>query len=375
MQIDSKTLLCRYQYDALNRLVANTPLTQAVTQRFYMNDRLATEIQGAEQRSIMQHDDQLLAQQQRQSGTLETRLFVTDQQRSVVNVIAAARRNPLAYTPYGHRNPQNGLLSLLSFNGERPDPVTGCYLLGNGYRAFNPVLMRFNSPDSWSPFGEGGLNAYAYCVGDPVNETDMNGHSSNALLGGKFNQLPLLKMRFNNTTKKNIQTLSGDMKEIKSLNHGISSFIDNYKGQTRLNFIGHGTEKPINGYHKIIAKEGALTPDQLYESAIISGVDIEKHKTIRLLMCYSANGGSASFAQRFSDITKTIVKAFVNPVSLDPGVDRVTFMLQDQSSALRQQTDGSISYKGMKVFKTNPYTRGTKERRTFSYQPVKFYPR
>ncbi|EGH35731.1 hypothetical protein PSYJA_44541, partial [Pseudomonas syringae pv. japonica str. M301072] len=38
--------------------------------------------------------------------------------------------------------------------------MTGHYLLGNGYRAFNPVLMRFNSPDSLSPFGEGGVNAY-----------------------------------------------------------------------------------------------------------------------------------------------------------------------------------------------------------------------
>ncbi|KAG0373379.1 hypothetical protein BGX24_011777, partial [Mortierella sp. AD032] len=26
-------------------------------------------------------------------------------------------------------------------------------------RAFNPVLMRFNSPDSSSPFGSGGLNS------------------------------------------------------------------------------------------------------------------------------------------------------------------------------------------------------------------------
>uniref|UniRef100_UPI00214B5855 RHS repeat-associated core domain-containing protein n=1 Tax=Pseudomonas sp. UMAB-08 TaxID=1365375 RepID=UPI00214B5855 len=61
-------------------------------------------------------------------------------------------------------------------NGEPPDPVTGHYLLGNGYRAFNPVLMRFNSPDSLSPFGEGGLNGYAYCGGDPVNYRDPTGH-------------------------------------------------------------------------------------------------------------------------------------------------------------------------------------------------------
>ncbi|HEF4759747.1 TPA: RHS repeat-associated core domain-containing protein [Pseudomonas putida] len=174
----SLTLLVKHQYDALNRLVASsTPSTQAFSQRFYMKDRLSTEIQGSEQRSIMQHGDQLLAQQQRQNGTVETRLIATDPQRSVLNVLDATRPHPLAYTPYGHRPLGNGLLSLLGFNGERPDPVTGWYLLGNGYRPFNPVLMCFTSPDSWSPFGAGGLNAYAYCARDPVNRRDDTGHA------------------------------------------------------------------------------------------------------------------------------------------------------------------------------------------------------
>ncbi|MCZ0999690.1 flagellin [Streptomyces mirabilis] len=69
-----------------------------------------------------------------------------------------------------------GLLSLLGFNGELSDPVTEHYLLGNGYRAFNPVLMRFHSPDSLSPFDGGGLNPYAYCLGDPINRVDPTGH-------------------------------------------------------------------------------------------------------------------------------------------------------------------------------------------------------
>ncbi|MFJ2444894.1 RHS repeat-associated core domain-containing protein [Pseudomonas sp. NPDC087626] len=176
MKPHRETLLCRYHYDPLDRLADCTPTAQARSQRFYLKERLTTEIQGALQRSIMQHEDQLLAQQQRQNGTAQPRLLVTDQQRSVLAILDATRSHHLAYTPYGHRIPENGLLSLLGFNGERPDPVTGHYLLGNGYRAFNPVLMRFNSPDSWSPFGEGGLNAYGYGVGDPVNKRDDTGH-------------------------------------------------------------------------------------------------------------------------------------------------------------------------------------------------------
>jgi RHS repeat-associated protein len=173
-----ETLLCRYRYDPLDRLVDCATSAEAGIQRFYCKSRLATEIQGAVQRSVFQHDDQLLAQLRREDVKIDTALLATDQQRSVLNVLDANRLHPLAYTPYGHRPPGNGVLSLLGFNGERPDPVTGHYLLGNGYRAFNPVLMRFNSPDSLSPFGKGGLSAYGYCVGDPRNRIDPTGHFS-----------------------------------------------------------------------------------------------------------------------------------------------------------------------------------------------------
>jgi RHS repeat-associated protein len=170
-----ETVLCRYRYDPLDRLVGCAPSAEADIQRFYCKSRLATEIQGAVRRSVFQHEDQLLAQLRREDVKVETALLATDHQRSVLNVLEANRLHPLAYTPYGHRPVGNGLLSLLGFNGERPDPVTGHYLLGNGYRAFNPVLMRFNSPDSLSPFGEGGVNYYAYK--DTVNSCDPSGHA------------------------------------------------------------------------------------------------------------------------------------------------------------------------------------------------------
>ena len=175
MSNQPKTLLGQYHYSALDTLSTCTLGEQPSSQRFYLKQRLVTEIQGALRHSVMQHEGQLLAQQQHQAGTLHTHLLATDQQRSVLALLDATRHH-LVYSSYGHRAPENGLLSLLGFNGERPDPLTGCYLLGNGYRAFNPVLMRFNSPDYLSPFGKGGLNAYGYCAGDPVNHTDPSGH-------------------------------------------------------------------------------------------------------------------------------------------------------------------------------------------------------
>jgi RHS repeat-associated protein len=94
----------------------------------------------------------------------------------VLNTQSATQSQAFAYTPYGERSPKNGLPSLLGFKGERLDPLTGNYDLGNGYRRYNTWLKRFDSPDSLSPFGEGGLNTYGFVAGDPVNLSDPTGH-------------------------------------------------------------------------------------------------------------------------------------------------------------------------------------------------------
>ena len=65
---------------------------------------------------------------------------------------------------------------ILGYTGANCDPVTCGYLLGNGYRMYLPELMRFSAPDSWSPFGKGGVNPYAYCEADPINHADPSGH-------------------------------------------------------------------------------------------------------------------------------------------------------------------------------------------------------
>ncbi len=63
----------------------------------------------------------------------------------------------------------------LGFNGQLHEPAVYWQILGNGRRVYNPVLHRFHSPDRLSPFGRGGINAYAYCGGDPLNYGDPSG--------------------------------------------------------------------------------------------------------------------------------------------------------------------------------------------------------
>ncbi|MQU64696.1 hypothetical protein GHO25_16380 [Pseudomonas sp. FSL R10-1350] len=156
-----------YAYDPLDRLIQTAGI-----RRFYNRSRMTTEIEGAVQRSVFQVGDHVLAE----GVAGGSNLLATDLQRSVLHTVNPDKTQPIAYSVYGHRPAESGLASVLGFNGERADPMTGHYVLGNGYRAYNPVLMRFNSPDSWSPFGKGGFNSYAYVLGDPINNGDKTGH-------------------------------------------------------------------------------------------------------------------------------------------------------------------------------------------------------
>lgn len=103
-------------------------------------------------------------------------LLATDRSQSILGEIVDGQTNTLSYSAYGEQSAPQKVETRLGFNGQLREASIGWYLLGNGYRAYNPRLMRFHSPDSWSPFGGGGLNAYMYCVGDPVNRVDPTGH-------------------------------------------------------------------------------------------------------------------------------------------------------------------------------------------------------
>ena len=199
MSKQRKTVASTYLYDPLDRLATSNSI-----QRFYNDTRIATEIEGERKSRLFETDSQPLALQQH--GSLPgTTLLATDQQTSVLNGVSPeGALHAQAYSPFGH-HPIGTSLNGAGFNGERPEPVTGHYLLGQGYRAFNPVLMRFNSPDSWSPFGEGGINAYAYCDNDPLNKVDPTGHIP-AFIKSLLRPLKLIKSAKKTTEHiKNLQ--------------------------------------------------------------------------------------------------------------------------------------------------------------------------
>lgn len=188
MRSERRATLSRYFYDALDRMVTIHNNAQATFERFYCGDFLVAEIQGEEDCSLFRVSETLLAQHKKIAGELDVSLFCADRQDSILKFFSKQIFSSRTYTPYGYHSSMDEHHVSLGFIGEYRDPVTGCYILGNGYRAFNPTLMRFNSPDSLSPFKEGGLNAYAYCKGDPINFQDNNGHLFAASLARVLNQ-------------------------------------------------------------------------------------------------------------------------------------------------------------------------------------------
>ncbi|MDN4547558.1 RHS repeat-associated core domain-containing protein [Pseudomonas sp. C32] len=166
-----------FGYDALDQLVNLSSPEKLATQRYYRAGQVAHDVCGSETTTRLCEAGVLLGHAQ--SGqNASVRLSVIDQQQTVLGEVIGDKRNAIAYSPYGHSQATDGMSSLSGFNAEPFDPLTGLYLLGNGYRAYSPALMRFHSPDSLSPFGAGGLNPYAYCLSDPINRIDPTGHFS-----------------------------------------------------------------------------------------------------------------------------------------------------------------------------------------------------
>lgn len=145
------------------------------THYFYQDGKLQTVKQAAHHRTVIRGLEEPLAEH----DTLSTgsKLFAADTQNSVLATSDGSDTFSRSYTPHGHDPKTNMALSLLGFNGTYRENF-GLYLLGNGYRAYSPQLTRFQSPDNLSPFLQGGINAYAYCLGDPINRSDPSGHFS-----------------------------------------------------------------------------------------------------------------------------------------------------------------------------------------------------
>ncbi|VVQ00613.1 hypothetical protein PS910_03772 [Pseudomonas fluorescens] len=224
--------------------------TLNTTLQFYQGNDVHMALSAATTRIILRNQGQALAEQHGEGAQRRMTLVAADSQGSVVGGQDQEARS-FRYTAFGFSPEEDATILLTGFNGEIRNSQTGCYLLGNGYRAFDPVVMRFHSPDSYSPFGSGGINTYGYCEGNPANLKDPTGHSpwrprpTPVNDQGKF--VPAkLSTRVNSRSQRQVQ--------VQQASHSRSP--SGFHGPTR----GITPSSPENGQQQLIPLDLAPTP-------------------------------------------------------------------------------------------------------------------
>lgn len=175
IDVDGKTTLVEYQYDGHDQLLASRHADGRQVHRRFLGHQLDSTLENDVLTQYLYSGIQPLGVQQYPAAPEATRLLHSDIAGSVVSETDAQGTRHANYSVYGERPADNGMRTLLAFNGEAREEALGWYLLGSGYRAYNPGLMRFHSPDSLSQ-EEAGINPYLYALGNPVNWRDPTGH-------------------------------------------------------------------------------------------------------------------------------------------------------------------------------------------------------
>ncbi|WP_203384464.1 RHS repeat-associated core domain-containing protein [Cysteiniphilum marinum] len=178
----------QYQYDvedhqSLETIFNNQDKVTASQQFYYSTGDQAQML--AESDSDGNNLSYLLAEEKIGSinNNDEADLYITDQAGSVVALASNSQlSHEYVYSPYGINSDLDQSAAkaknALGFDGQRTDNATGYQFLGNGYRAYNPILHRFMQMDDirYSPFGKGGINGYVFANNNPIMNFDPSGH-------------------------------------------------------------------------------------------------------------------------------------------------------------------------------------------------------
>ena len=177
------TPIVTYLYNGDNVQIGEQATKQSPLYFIYGQGQLLNSQQNNTQTRYLYAGKQRIAKQA--NGT--TTDYLTDQGNSVIHLIQTDKDNQpkiigsYVYSPYGiestiDQDKKAQSQKLFGFDGQLTDPHTGWQFLGKGYRAYNPLLHRFMSHDSMSPFDKGGTNGYVFANNNPIMKFDPSGH-------------------------------------------------------------------------------------------------------------------------------------------------------------------------------------------------------
>jgi len=181
--------------------------------------------------------------------------------------------------------------------------------------------MRFNSPDSWSPFGRGGVNAYGYCGGDPGNYSDPSGHlfvwarnAINAVMKRKTTVVDSAGEYWSSAYAQD-NVVYENIKKIQSGVY-VADEIHKIDGlpARRLVIDAHGIKQgyPLSG-RRVLSNKKML--DLLRKNK----VDVANYNSVHMISCFSAVRGKHSLSAKISLKYKVPTTAYMKVVAVGLG--------------------------------------------------------
>ena len=191
IEAGSETPQITYIYNGDNVQIGQVPAGKSATYYVYGQGQLLNSEQDSHFTRYI-YGAKRLAQVDKDTLTY----YLTDQAQSVVNMVGSKNGQPqvlaaYAYSPYGIESSliqpkAQGPLKRFGFDGQLTDSTSGWQLMGQGYRAYNPMIKRFMRHDSESPFGKGGINGYNFASNNPIANYDPTGHSTLGIILGSL---------------------------------------------------------------------------------------------------------------------------------------------------------------------------------------------
>ncbi|UII68984.1 hypothetical protein LVW35_14875 [Pseudomonas sp. HN11] len=170
--------------------------------------------------------------------------------------------------------------------------------------------------------------------------------------------------------------MGGPMNNLNVMGEEVHTYTDTYKQGNRLNIVAHGVkrgffDKVLGRPSKAIINNKEYTALEFVNYLKAKGVDPAdpKFDSVRLLICYSADGGENSFAREFQQAVGKPVKAYEGTVTVTHGstnLENVRQMLikeikgvlpnlsdQDVDTIATQKTQGLFKQKVQRVEKAD----------------------